>query len=129
MKNEKRIKVLYIAPNRKPVLTDIENDLNALQGMVGGYIEALTLSETACIICNEEGKINGLPLNRSLKNNEGEIYEIIAGSFIIAGNDFTSGEFASITDEDAEKYKNEFGKGEVFMMSNGKIESIEIEVN
>ena len=35
--------------------TNAEN----LQKTVGGYIETFTFSKDACIICNEEGRING----------------------------------------------------------------------
>ena len=37
-----------------------------MQEAVGGLIEIIDLSETACVICNEEGKLNGLEGNRSL---------------------------------------------------------------
>ena len=30
------------------------------------------------MICNEEGKLLGLPLNRALRDEEGEIYDIIS---------------------------------------------------
>lgn len=35
----------------------------ALQGYVGGNIETFTFSENACVICNEEGHLNGMPFN------------------------------------------------------------------
>ena len=35
------------------------------------------------LICNEEGKFLGLPLNRALRDDTGEIYDIIAGNFLI----------------------------------------------
>lgn len=40
-----------------------ENDLKSLQRLVGGYIETVTLATDACIICNEEGRIMGMPRN------------------------------------------------------------------
>lgn len=41
----------------------IPNKLGVLQQLVGGYIESVTIAEDACIICNEEGYILGMPHN------------------------------------------------------------------
>lgn len=54
------------------------------------------------IICNEEGKIQHLDFNRDIG------HDIIAGTFIIAGEDYENGEFKSLTDEQVEKYKKRF---------------------
>ena len=32
---------------------------------------------------NEEGKLDGLPLNRALRDDNGEIYDVVAGSFLV----------------------------------------------
>ena len=50
-------------PGEPAEIIEIDNDLKALQEYVGGYIETLTLSANACVICNEEGRIIGLPYN------------------------------------------------------------------
>lgn len=44
-------------------IKDIKNDLKELQGIVGGYIETVTLTSDCVIICNEDGRITGLPYN------------------------------------------------------------------
>ena len=61
------MKVLVIAPEKEPVLCDIDGSLKSMQAIVDGYIQAYYpwIDEVA-IVCNDEGKINGLPLNRSL---------------------------------------------------------------
>ena len=41
----------------------IPNTLKQLQQMVGGKIECVWLSEDACVICNEEGRIYGMEYN------------------------------------------------------------------
>ena len=41
----------------------IPNDLHTMQELVGGYIETVTIASDACIICNEEGRILGMPVN------------------------------------------------------------------
>lgn len=50
-------------PGRLAEVVEIENDLKALQQAVGGWIEAVTLPYGLCVICNEEGRLMGLPYN------------------------------------------------------------------
>ena len=57
------MKIIYKAPGKNPELREIHNDLAALQQLVGGYIETVTVAPDACIICNEEGRLMGLPYN------------------------------------------------------------------
>ena len=75
-----KIRVLIVEPNKEPYQKKIEHTLKNLQNIVNGYIEILQLEHNVDIICNEEGKINGLPLNKVVD------YDIIAGTFIIAGH-------------------------------------------
>lgn len=44
-------------------MTNISATLENLQKHVGGYIETVTFSNGVVIICNEEGRIKGLPYN------------------------------------------------------------------
>ena len=89
-----KIKVLMIEPQKAPYMKEIESSLESLQREVGGYIEAVYPYEDPCaIICGEESKLNGSPYNRALRDDDGEIYDIIAGPFMIVGlgeEDFTS---------------------------------------
>ena len=57
------MKVIYKAPGSAPELRDIPNTLEELQSTVGGYIETVTFANDACVICNEEGRLLGLPFN------------------------------------------------------------------
>ena len=57
------MKVIRKKPGCGPEIVDIENTLEAFQVEVDGYIEAVTISSDAVIICNEEGHILGLPYN------------------------------------------------------------------
>ena len=100
------IDVLIVEPNKLPYEKTIENTLEAKQEIVGGLIECTGLLKDSevSIICNEEGKIFGLPLNRDIG------HDIIAGTFIIAGVDYESGEFISLTEEQKERYKNIFNE-------------------
>lgn len=48
---------------KAPKIIEIENTLEALQETVGGYIQAVYLDEKTALICDEEGKLKGLPSN------------------------------------------------------------------
>lgn len=97
------IDVVVVQPFCQPSSQNIKNDLTTLQQQVGGYIEMISpfKDKNICLICNEEGKIKGLPLNRQVGN------DIIAGTFIIAGvgND---GELVSLNDKQIQQYKDKF---------------------
>ena len=57
------MKVIYKAPGSAPEIRDIPNTLEELQGTVGGHIEPVTFATNAVVICNEEGRLMGLPYN------------------------------------------------------------------
>lgn len=57
------MKAIRKKPGCEPEIIEVENTLKALQAEVGGYIETVTIASDAVIICNEEGRILGLPDN------------------------------------------------------------------
>ncbi len=96
------IDVVIVKPYCQPSKQSIKNDLTTLQQYVGGYIEMISpFNDNTCLICNEEGKIKGLPLNRKVGN------DIIAGTFIIAGVG-DDGELVSLNDKQIKQYKDKF---------------------
>ena len=83
---------------------EIENTLKAEQEAVGGYIEVLPLDNEKLLICNEEGKLNGMQGNRRIGN------DVIAGPFFIVGED--GDEFRSLTDEEVKASLKRFAEPE-----------------
>lgn len=57
------MKAIRKKPGCAPEIIEVENTLKALQWEVSGYIETVTIASDAVIICNEEGRILGLPDN------------------------------------------------------------------
>ena len=57
------MKAIRKKPGCEPEIIEVDNTLAALQAEVGGYIETVTIASDAVIICNEEGRILGLPDN------------------------------------------------------------------
>lgn len=62
-------------------LREVDNSLEALQEVVGGYIETLTIRNGLVMVCNEEGKLNGSKPNRFVKG------DLIYGDFFFCGTD------------------------------------------
>lgn len=58
------------------------------------------------VVCNEEGKNLGLSFNRPLLDEHGLPYDIICGTFFVAG--LGAEDFVSLTDEQIQKYKAMF---------------------
>ena len=112
--NIETMKVLMVEPEKEPYVKEINSDLSSLQKEVGGYIEAVyPFEDPVAIICNEEGKIEGLPLNRALRDEDGHVYDIIAGTFLIAG--LSEDNFCSLDDEQIEKFSAMYKSPELFM--------------
>lgn len=64
---EEKISVVLVEPNKYPKVVEIEDTLEAMQKIVGGCIEQyMPFDDEVAIICNDEGKLNGLPLNRAI---------------------------------------------------------------
>lgn len=62
-----KISVILVEPGRYPKLIEIEDTLEAMQSLVEGDIEEyMPFEDEVAIICNEEGKMNGMPLNRAV---------------------------------------------------------------
>ena len=78
------MKVLVIEPHKKPYEKDVDHTLESLQGIVGGLIEPIYLDDAA-IIVNEEGKINGLPFNRALRDESSAILDLMFGTCVNCG--------------------------------------------
>ena len=72
--NENTLSVLKIAPGQHPQQVEIDNDLKALQQAVGGSIGAsYPFADPVAIVYNDDGKLMGLPLNRALRDEDGQI--------------------------------------------------------
>lgn len=85
--NDSKIKVLLVEPEKYPKEIVIDDSLEAMQEVVGGDIEEyMPYDDDVAIICNEEGKMRGLPLNRAVyvqDNDKKEMVDIICGKFFI----------------------------------------------
>ena len=115
------IKLLKIAPLERPELIEVEHTLEKLQELVGGTVQAVyPWEEPVAILCDDDGKAKSYPPNRILADEDGEPYDILVGTFYICG--LTTDNFASISDELAEKFSRLFQYPEMFMRTmNGNV--------
>lgn len=71
-------------------------------------------------VCNEEGKLEQLPFNRGLRDESGNLYDYIAGNFMIVG--LGEEDFTSLPPEYIEKYSQLFAQPEILNIANGRFE-------
>ena len=116
----KTIKVVMIEPGMFARTAEIFADLESMQEVVGGFIEAFyPFEEDVCIICSDEGKLLGMPLNRAVRSGDGDIIDVIAGPAFIC--DCSGENFASLNEEQIERYTEMFRFPQLFFMENGKV--------
>ncbi len=114
--------VLLFQPGEKPALTEIDGTLESMQKIVGGYIQILyPFDDPIALVCNEEGKLLGLPLNRGLRDQTGKIYDVIAGTFFLCGAPQDTDHLDSLPEELVEKYRQKFAAPEVFINIDGNL--------
>lgn len=108
-----KMKVVLVEPRKQARVVEIDHTLEAMQKTVGGYIEPFQLDDEVYAICNEEGKMGGYQPCRAIWY-EGELIEIIFGTFFICAAPWDSENFESLTDEQALYYANEYMAPEFF---------------
>ena len=122
-KPETRIKVVMIQPGEIAKVTEIGNTLEELQRAVGGYIEAFyPFEEEVCIVCNDEGKFNGMAPNRAVYGEDKKLMDIIFGPFFIC--DCSGESFGSLSPEQLEKYSKQFKFPEHFLRNDRDVIAI-----
>ena len=116
------MRVMVVEPKKKPVVQDIGSDLESMQKIVGGSIEAVyPFADSVALICNEEGKLLNLPLNRALRDDDGEVYDIISGTFFLCAAPPDSEHFETLTDQQVKTYMERFAMPEMFLNVGGDL--------
>lgn len=121
-----KLSVLLVEPNQYPKMIEIDDTLEAMQAVVGGDIEEyMPFEDDVAIICNEEGKVQGLPPNRAIYGESSrEMQDIICGKFFIVHAPFDSEKFQSLPPALAEKYREKFKYPERFMRAGNEIVAV-----
>ena len=112
--------VLSVHPGETPVTQELEGTLKSMQDFVGGTIQAIyPFKDAVAIVCNDEGKLNGMKYNRALRCETGDVIDILCGPFFVCG--LGEEDFASLTTEQLETYYKVFEHPEVFLAVGGKL--------
>ena len=124
------MRVLVVEPERRPEVKEIDDSLKEMQGIVGGYIQSIyPFEEPVALVCNDEGKLMDLPANRGLRDENGQIYDIVFGTFFLCGAPADSDHFTSLTPEQIEQYRKMFYTPEMFWGTDGHIVCLPLEVD
>lgn len=91
MSKSKNVRILIKKVGKPPETIEVLNELKTLQKIVGGYIENVNLPCGVILVCNEEGKIHGLPPNFNIEMTT------IVGDCFFTGFD-KAGNFGDITE-------------------------------
>lgn len=118
------IQVVLVEPGKLARIAEVGTTLDAMQWTVGGSIEAYyPFEEQVCIVCNDEGKINSLPLNRAIRDEDtNEIVDAIAGTFFIC--DCSGESFGSLSKEQQKRYLEKYRLPERFFRIGETIEAV-----
>lgn len=125
MSNE--IKVVIKNAGERPKEKVIENSLETLQEIVGGYVEVVMITPDILLVINEEGKLNGLAQNFAImmyyqKDDvfQNELQDIICGNgFFVASK---GSDFASLSEEQIHFIYSKFNlDGTIFAINRSEV--------
>ena len=124
------MQILVIEPEHRPEVREIDGSLKSMQDVVGGWIQALyPFDEPVALVCHDEGKLMALPANRGLRDENGQIYDIVCGTFFLCGAPVDSDHFISLTPEQIKQYQEQFHTPEMFWGVNGRIVCLPMEID
>ena len=121
------IRVVLVEPGKPARLADVEPCLEGYYMAIGAdIIQAVyPFKEEVCIVCDDEGKLNGSPLNRALRTEgTGEIYDIIAGTFFVCS--CKNAEFSSLDQDQQKRYLDLYKWPERFFRIGNTMQAIEV---
>ena len=129
------LKVILCKPGETAEVVEIEDELESMQDLVGGLIEPYDpfYSETdpryenVILVCNEEGKLMQLPLNRAIVDEDGRVMDVIRGPFFLCYAPVESERFLSIPPDLEEEFLRKYELPEKFYRSENGIEVTRID--
>lgn len=87
------VKGVIVRPDGSKEYVDHEMDLDYLKGVVGGWIEYVFVTNGVHAYCNEEGKLEGLPVNIEATRLAGRLgVDLLCGTVIFLGDKPDDGE-------------------------------------
>ena len=99
-------KVVVAKPGKKAEIRVIPAVYESLKELVGGPVEVTEpLSEDTAVLCNEEGKLMGLPMSRIIRGDNGNPVDVYCGTIVCIGSRLENEKFDSLADIEAAIYR------------------------
>ena len=129
--NEK-LRVILCKPDETAKVVEIVDELESMQGLVRGYIQEYMpfhseidpRYDDVAIICNEEGKMMGLPPSRAIVDEDGRVIDVIAGPFFICYAPLESERFLSMPEDLEEEFRKRYELPEQFFRTKNGIRAV-----
>ena len=131
-----KLRVIVCRPNEYAETVEIEDDLHAMQELVGGgliqefmpfHSETDPRYDDVAIICNEEGKLMRMPPSRAVFDENGHMQDIIAGPFFICYAPLESESFLSMPDDLEQEFRKKFELPEQFFRTERGVQVVRYE--
>ena len=130
--NAEKLRVIVCRPLEKAEVIEIDDDLDSLQEVVGGTIEEYMpfydehdpRVDDVAIVCDDEGKLKHSQLNRAIRDNDGNIQDVIAGSFFICYAPIESEKFESLPKDLEDRFRKEFEYPEMILRNEQGIDAL-----
>ena len=117
--SDSHLTILVVEPGNPPYPRQIPDTLQAMQESVGGDIDATyPYEDPVALVCNSNGKFAGLQPNRLLRLENGEPYDVVCGTFFLAG--LGEETFVSLTQEQLRKYGSLYSREMLFPLPKKK---------
>lgn len=124
------MRILVVEPEHRPEVQEIDGSLESMQGIVGGMIQPIyPFGDPVALVANDEGKLMNLLPSRGLRDENGQIYDIVFGTFFLCGASADSNHFTSLTSEQIKRYRELFYTPEMFWGMDGHIVCLPLEVD
>lgn len=118
---QEKIKVVLLQPGKIAKVAEIDSSYESFKEIVGGGIDIYQL-DSRVVIHNRDGKNDGLDFCRAMRDEDGRVVDIIAGTCFVCG---TNGdEFISLTEEEVAETKKEFKLPERFYSVGDEINAV-----
>ena len=129
------LRVIVCRPGEVAVVEEIEDDLHAMQELVGGgliqefmpFTGADPRYDDVALIVNEEGKLRKMPPSRAVFDEDGRMQDIIAGPFFICYAPLERERFLSIPEDLEEEFRKKFELPEQFFRTENDIQVVRYE--
>lgn len=122
------MKVLLVSPGEKAKMIEMNDSLESMQNAVGGMIEEyMPFEDDVAIVCNEEGKLMGLPPSRAIYGEDGRLMDVMSGTFFVCYVPIESEKFLSLPPDMEKKYTEMFKSPEEFFRTSEGIKVVKTE--